>query len=57
MEEFSNQPKFEVGKSPMREAYELLRTHTPLELSNLYREITSSIKPDRFFCGIIYSIL
>lgn len=38
MEEFSGQKKFEITISPMREAYELLGAHTPLELSNLYSE-------------------
>lgn len=38
MKELSNQVKFEETRSPLREAYDLLGAHTPLELSNLYSE-------------------
>ena len=47
MEEFSNGVGFEVVKSPMRAAYELLGAHTPLELSNLYSEEDQKLMKSR----------
>ena len=41
--------KFETEKSPLREAYEMLGAHTPLELSNLYSERDQELMESRLW--------